>query len=46
MDVFNEITLPYHKLDEIFPVLVNSCDYGAMKHEQDGLLFDKVLEKI
>lgn len=44
MDVFNEITIPTHKLDKIFPVIINSADHGALKHERNGLLFDLALE--
>jgi hypothetical protein len=46
MDVFNETTIPYNRLDEVFPIIVNSCDYGTMKHEQEGLLFDKAMERL
>ncbi len=46
MDVFNEITIKKHNLDKIFPVIVNSCDYGIMKHDEDGRLFDIAMEKL
>lgn len=46
MDVFNEITIPTHKLNKIFPVIVNSSDNGAMKHEQNGKLFDIALNEL
>lgn len=40
MDVFNAITVRHHKLDNVFPVIVNSFDHGVMKHEANGKLFD------
>lgn len=46
MDVFNEITIPHKKLDSTFPAIVNSCDFGCLKHEKNGLLFVVVLERI
>ena len=30
MDVFNRFIRPNHKLDELFPVIINSCDYGEL----------------
>lgn len=45
MDIFNEITVPEKCLAEVFPVIVNSCDYGILKLEEDGRLFDITLEK-
>jgi FMN phosphatase YigB (HAD superfamily) len=46
MDVFNEITIKNYNLDKIFPVIVNSCDYGIMKHDENGRLFDIAMEKL
>lgn len=46
MDVFNEITIEHNHLNDIFPLIINSCDYGMMKHEQDWKLFDITMEKI
>jgi FMN phosphatase YigB (HAD superfamily) len=46
MDIFNEVTIPYHNLDKIFPVIVNSCDHGFLKHEEGGRLFDIALQKL
>lgn len=45
MDIFNTITIKYHKLDQIFPHIINSCDYALLKHEQNGKLFDIAMEK-
>jgi FMN phosphatase YigB (HAD superfamily) len=45
MDIFNEITVTEKHLAEVFPVIVNSCDYGILKLEDDGRLFDITLEK-
>jgi FMN phosphatase YigB (HAD superfamily) len=44
MDVFNQITVQHHRLDEVFSAIVNSCDYGCCKEEQDGRLFDVALQ--
>jgi FMN phosphatase YigB (HAD superfamily) len=46
MDVFNDITIPHNKLNLTFPAIVNSCNFGCLKHEKSGLLFDVVLKKI
>lgn len=46
VDVFNTISVRNHKLDEIFPVIVNSFDYGFMKHELNGKLFDIAFDKL
>lgn len=46
MDVFNQITIANHSLDKIFPVIINSCDYGMLKADNDGKLFDIALEKL
>jgi FMN phosphatase YigB (HAD superfamily) len=46
MDVFNEITVPEKGLDAVFPVIVNSFDYGLLKHEENGKMFDIALEKL
>ena len=40
MDVFNEIVIKQNALDRVFPVIVNSCDYGCLKCEAEGRLFD------
>lgn len=44
MDVFSTVIAKQHKLNEIFDAVVNSADYGYLKTEQNGKLFDKVLE--
>lgn len=46
MDIFSTITVPNHKLNEIFDVIVNSVDYGLLKIDQGGRLFDIAMEKI
>lgn len=46
MDVFNTIIIKNHKLDEIFPVIVNSFDYRSLKHELNGKLFDIAFNKL
>lgn len=46
MDIFSAITVPNHKLNEIFDVIVNSADHGLLKIDQGGKLFDIVMETI
>lgn len=46
MDVINKITIKNHKLDKTFPVIVNSFDYGILKHDDNGRLFDIAMEKL
>lgn len=46
MDVINKITIKNHNLGKIFPVIVNSCDYGILKHDDNGRLFDIAMEKL
>ncbi len=46
MDVMNKITIKNHNLENIFPVIVNSCDYGILKHDDNGRLFDIAMRKL
>ncbi|MCX6790741.1 MAG: hypothetical protein NTV62_00930 [Candidatus Gribaldobacteria bacterium] len=46
MDIFNEVTIDRHQLADFFPVIVNSCNYGLLKHENNGKLFEITLEKL
>ncbi len=46
MDVFSEITITNHKLSELFEVIINSSDYGILKKDNHGELFDVALEKL
>lgn len=46
MDVFSAVIIKNHSLDKIFPVIVNSSDYGIMKHDENGRLFDIAMEKL
>jgi FMN phosphatase YigB (HAD superfamily) len=46
MDVFNELVVPHHGLGGYFSVIVNSCDHGLLKKEENGALFDIALEKL
>jgi FMN phosphatase YigB (HAD superfamily) len=46
MDVFNRLVVPHHGLGGYFPVIVNSCDHGLLKKEENGALFDIALEKL
>lgn len=43
MDIFTKITIPNHQLDKLFDVVVNSADYGVLKKEDGGKLFDIAL---
>jgi FMN phosphatase YigB (HAD superfamily) len=43
MDVFSQVTVPRHRLLERFSAIVNSCDYGCLKHEDGGRLFEVAL---
>jgi FMN phosphatase YigB (HAD superfamily) len=45
-DAFNLITIKQHGLDNIFPVIINSCDYGCLKHENNGYLFDVAMQRL
>lgn len=40
MDVFSQTTIQNHQLDSIFDVIVNSADYGILKGDDHGKLFD------
>ncbi|MEK7482449.1 MAG: HAD family hydrolase [Patescibacteria group bacterium] len=40
MDVFSEITVGNHQLDKLFDIIVNSADYGRLKKDNNGELFD------
>ncbi|MBI1833424.1 MAG: HAD hydrolase-like protein [Candidatus Andersenbacteria bacterium] len=46
MDVFSEITVKNNNLSQKFDAVVNSADYGFLKKEQNGRLFDIALEKL
>jgi len=43
MDVFTQITIPTHRLDTLFDIIINSADYGMLKKDDDGKLFDVAL---
>lgn len=46
MDVFTEITVDNHKLKELFDVIVNSADYGCLKKDENGKLFDVAMATV
>jgi len=46
MDVFSQITVPHKKLTGLFNVIVNSADYGKLKNENEGELFDIALRAL
>jgi FMN phosphatase YigB (HAD superfamily) len=46
MDVFSRITIKNHQLDELFHTIANSSDYGMLKKDADGELYDIALKKI
>ncbi|RPI19358.1 MAG: hypothetical protein EHM58_01705 [Ignavibacteriae bacterium] len=43
MDVFTQITVPNHKLNSLFDVIINSASYGILKRENCGKLYDIAL---
>ncbi|MEK7071966.1 MAG: HAD family hydrolase [Patescibacteria group bacterium] len=43
MDIFSKITVPNHQLDTLFDVIINSADYGLLKKDENGKLFDIAL---
>jgi len=44
MDVFSQITVRNHNLANIFDMIINSADYGILKRDDDGRLFDIALD--
>jgi len=46
MDVFSTITITSHKLNERFDAIINSADYGFLKKDENGKLFDIALERV
>ena len=46
MDVFSTVIVKKHKLNEVFDVIINSANYGCLKIEQSGKLFDEALETL
>jgi len=46
MDVFTRITIPNHRLSELFHVVINSADHGLLKRDENGRLFDIALGKL
>lgn len=45
MDMFDE-TIRIHQLNEVFPVIVNSCHHGSLKSDGNGKLFDVALKQL
>lgn len=43
MDVFTKITIPNHRLDTLFDIIINSADHGLLKKDENGKLFDIAL---
>jgi FMN phosphatase YigB (HAD superfamily) len=46
MDVFSEITVPVKQLDKTFLIIINSFEYGLMKQDENGRLFDIALDRL
>lgn len=46
MDVFTQITAQRQELRDMFDVMINSADYGLLKNDQGGRLFDIALERL
>lgn len=40
MDVFSEIVVETHQLHDVFDAIINSADYGLVKRDNDGELFE------
>jgi len=43
MDMFTQITVPNNQLNTLFDGIINSADYGMLKKENNGKLFDIAL---
>ncbi|MDD3190543.1 MAG: HAD hydrolase-like protein [Candidatus Pacebacteria bacterium] len=46
MDVFFQITVRNHNLDNLFDVIINSADHGILKRDDNGRLFDIALDNL
>lgn len=46
MDVFTNITIPSYQLNVLFDVTINSADYGLLKKDDNGKLFDIALASL
>ena len=46
MDIFSKITVPYNKLSNLFPTIVNSADHQMLKQDANGRLFLIALEQM
>lgn len=46
MDIFSDVIVKRHRLSEYFPLIVNSCEHGLLKKDENGRLFDIVFEKL
>ena len=46
MDVFSQIVVKRNALDRVFPAIVSSSDYGCLKAEENGRLFDVAMKML
>ena len=46
MDVFTDVVVPANDLDKKFDVIINSADYGFLKQDKNGRLFEIALSEI
>ncbi|MBD3300725.1 MAG: hypothetical protein GF347_05230 [Candidatus Moranbacteria bacterium] len=46
IDIFSQIVVKNNRLDELFPVIINSFDYGFLKTDQNGELLDIAIRAI
>jgi len=46
MDVFTSMEVKNQSLGKVFSVIVNSADYGLLKKDDEGKLFDIAMQKI
>lgn len=46
MDIFSEVTVPHQKFDQLFDAIFNSADYGLLKQDEHGKLFELVADAL
>lgn len=46
MDIFSAITVPNYNLGKLFDIIINSADYGKLKNEEEGTLYEEALMAI
>jgi FMN phosphatase YigB (HAD superfamily) len=46
MDIFNKVTIPNKNLKQIFPLIINSYDYGFLKQDPGSKLFATAIKTL